>query len=215
MSVQAEIRNMALTRSFFLTVLVVAGLVCIELLDRALLLDLYRFGVYPRSLAGLVNILFAPLIHGDWNHLVSNSVTLLVLLTTLLCAYPRSALPALVLIYLGSGVGIWLFARETYHFGASGITHGLMFYIFTSGILRRDRLSIALAMIVFFLYGSMVWSIFPDEPGISYESHFFGAVMGVLAAFLFSRRDPLPDEKRYDWEDAADVEDDNDTPPLH
>ncbi len=180
----------------------------IELLDRALQLDLYRFGVYPRSLVELPNILSAPLLHGSWHHLISNSFTLLVLLTTLLYAYPRSALPALLLIYLGSGLGVWLFARESYHFGASGLNHGMMFYIFVSGILRRDRLSIALAMVVFFLYGSMIWSIFPQEPDISYESHFFGAVTGVLGAFLFSRRDPPPPKKHYDWEDVEDADND-------
>ena len=173
----------------------------IELLDRVVELDLTRFGVYPRETAGLFNILFAPLIHGSWGHLLSNSFTLLVLLTALLYAYPRSARPALLLIYFGSGIGIWLFARESYHYGASGLTHGMMFYIFTSGILRRDRLSIALSMIVFFLYGGMIWSIFPQEPGISFESHFFGAVSGLLGAFVFSRRDPLPAARKYDWED--------------
>jgi membrane associated rhomboid family serine protease len=173
----------------------------IELLDRGLQLELYRFGIYPRSPADLVNVLSAPLIHGSWAHLLSNSFTLLVLMTTLLYAYPRSAGPALALVYLGSGIGVWLFARESYHYGASGLTHGMMFYIFTSGILRRDRVSIALAMIVFFLYGGMIWSIFPQDPDISYESHFFGAITGVLGAFIFSRRDPMPPEKKYEWEE--------------
>lgn len=200
---------MSLSRGFSITVAVIAALVVIELFDQLWQLELFRFGVFPRSVAELPNILVAPLIHGDWHHLVSNSLTLLVLLTTLLVAYPRSSVPTLALIYLGSGIGIWLFARDSFHYGASGITHGLMFYIFVSGILRRDRMSIALSMIVFFLYGSMVWSIFPQAPGISYESHFFGALAGVLAALLFSRRDPMPAAKRYDWEEAGDDEEDD------
>jgi membrane associated rhomboid family serine protease len=85
----------------------------------------------------------------------------------------------------------------------------MMFFIFTTGILRRDKLSIALSMIVFFLYGGMVWSIFPQEPNISYESHFFGAISGVVAAFLFRDRDPIPPVKTYDWENE-DAEDEND-----
>ena len=72
--------------------------------------------------------------------------------------------------------------------------------IFVSGILRRDRLSIALSLIVFLLYGGMVATIFPQQPDISYESHFFGALMGVIAAFLFRNRDPAPPGKTYDWE---------------
>jgi len=86
----------------------------------------------------------------------------------------------------------------------------MMFFIFTIGILRGDRLSTALAMIVFFVYGGMVWSIFPQEPGISYEGHFFGAITGVLAAFLFRNHDPSPPAKEYPWENE-DPEDENET----
>lgn len=186
---------------------VVALLWLLALLDQAFDLHLYRFGIYPRAVAGLPGILCAPLIHGSWEHLASNSFALLVLLTTLLYGYPRSAAAALTLIWLGSGLCVWAFARASWHFGASGVTHGIMFYIFTSGILRRDRPSIALALIVFLVYGGMIWSIFPQQPDISYESHFFGAACGVLAALLFARRDPRPPEKHYDWEDEDEQED--------
>ena len=86
----------------------------------------------------------------------------------------------------------------------------MMFFIFTIGILRGDRLSVALAMIVFFIYGGMVWSIFPQEPGISYEGHFFGAIIGVLAALLFRNHDPSIPAKEYPWENE-DLEDENET----
>jgi len=79
-----------------------------------------------------------------------------------------------------------------------------------NNILRGDKLSVALSMIVFFLFGGMIWSIFPQEPGISYETHFFGAICGILAAFLFRDRDPAPAVKTYEWEDvAADDEEDD------
>ncbi len=172
----------------------------LEVLDLSFGLNLSRLGVYPRELQGLPGVLAAPLIHGGWLHLISNSFALLVLGTVLLYGYPRSALALLVLVWLGSGIGVWLFARGSYHFGASGLTHGLMFFIFVSGILRHDRLSIALSMIVFFLYGGMVWTVFPTGPGVSFESHFFGAIMGVTGAFVLFGRDPLPPEKHYDWE---------------
>jgi membrane associated rhomboid family serine protease len=195
------------------SILIVTGFIAllwaIELLDRNLGLQLYRLGVYPGELHGLWGILYAPLIHGSWNHLASNSFALLILGTALLYGYPRTAKPVLALVYIGSGIGVWLFARSSFHFGASGLTHGMMFFIFTTGILRRDKLSIALSMIVFFLYGGMVWSIFPQEPNISYESHFFGAISGVVAAFLFRDRDPIPPVKTYDWENE-DAEDEND-----
>ena len=202
------------------SLLIVAGFIAllwvIELLDRTLGLQLYRLGVYPGELHGMWGILFAPLIHGSWNHLASNSFALLILGTVLLYGYPRTAKPVLALVYIGSGIGVWLFARHSFHFGASGLTHGIMFFIFTTGILRRDKLSIALSMIVFFLYGGMVWSIFPQEPNISYESHFFGAVSGVAAAFLFRGRDSAPPVKTYDWENEEDTEsEDDDTFNIH
>lgn len=199
-----------LRQSLFITVALVALLWGIELLDRSLDLQLYRFGVYPQDPAGLRGILFAPLIHGSWYHLLSNSFALLVLGTALLYGYPRATRPVLALVYIGSGIGVWLFARQSYHFGASGLTHGMMFFIFTTGILRKDKLSVALSLIVFFLYGNMIWTIFPQEPDISYESHFFGAVTGVLAAFIFRDRDPVPPVKTYEWEnEETEREEDN------
>jgi membrane associated rhomboid family serine protease len=174
----------------------------IELLDTGFVLHLSRFGVFPRTWNGLWGVMFAPLIHGSWQHLISNSLTLLVLGVILLYGYPRASRYVLVVVWLGSGVGVWLFARASYHFGASGLAHGLMFYLFVSGILRRDRLSSALSLIVFLLYGGMVATIFPQQPGISHESHFFGAVMGVTAAFAFRHHDPLLTEKTYEWEQS-------------
>jgi membrane associated rhomboid family serine protease len=176
----------------------------IELLDTGLALHLSRFGVYPRVWSGLWGVFCAPLIHGSWQHLISNSLVLLVLGAVLLYGYPRAACRVLALVWLGSGLGVWLFARDSYHFGASGLAHGLMFYLFLSGILRRDRLSIALGLSVFLLYGGMVATIFPQQPGISHESHFFGAMMGAVAAFAFRHRDPALPEKTYEWEREPD-----------
>lgn len=188
-------------RRAVVTVVVFIGMLwVIRLAATGLSLQLTDLGVYPREPGGLRGILLAPLIHGSWGHLISNSFALFVLGSVLLYGYPRAAPGVLLLIYFGSGLGVWLLARSSYHIGASGLTHGLMFFVFVSGILRRDRLSVALSMIVFFLYGGMVWSVFPQQPGISWESHFFGAVTGVIAAFLFRHSDPLPPVKHYDWE---------------
>jgi membrane associated rhomboid family serine protease len=188
-------------RRALLGVAVFIALLCtIKLLDTGFDLQLSRLGVYPRTWHGLWGVVFAPLIHGSWQHLISNSLVLLVLGVVFLYGYPRSSRQVFMLVWLGSGLGVWLFARSSYHFGASGLAHGLMFFIFVSGILRRDRLSIALSLIVFFLYGGMVATIFPQQPGISYESHFFGALMGVIAAFVFRHREPAIPRKTYDWE---------------
>lgn len=159
-------------------------------------------GVQPRSLAGLVGILAAPLLHGSPGHLISNTLPLLVLGTLTLSIYPRSAARALTLIWLGSGLGIWLIGRDaSTHLGASGLSHGLMFLLFMLGLLRRDRPAIAALMIAFFLYGGMVLTVLPGDPQVSWEAHLSGAACGVLAAVLWFRRDPAPPKKRYSWED--------------
>jgi membrane associated rhomboid family serine protease len=173
----------------------------IKLFEVTFSVDLSHYSLYPRDLYGFFGILFAPLLHGSWTHLLANTSALFVLGTLLLYVYPKSTKMALLLIYLGSGLGVWLFARSSFHLGASGLTHGLMFFLFVIGILRRNKQSIALSLIVFFMYGGMIWGIFPQAPGISFESHFFGAVMGVIAAIFLRNYDPLPPEKRYDWEE--------------
>ncbi|MBY6185390.1 rhomboid family intramembrane serine protease [Marinobacter hydrocarbonoclasticus] len=163
--------------------------------------DLSVLGVRPNELSGLWGVAFAPLIHGSLSHLAANSVGVLVLVAALFYGYPNSRWRVLLLVWAGAGLGVWLFGRDSLHFGASGLTHGLFFFLFLVSLLRRDKRSIALMMIAFFLFGGMIYSIFPREPGISYESHFSGAVAGVIAALLWWRADPKPPVKRYDWED--------------
>lgn len=177
--------------------------------DVLLSLRLARFGVSPRDVQGLWGVLLGPLIHGSWAHIFTNTLPFFILTSTLFYGYPKSAKLSFALIYLGSGLGVWLFARGVYHIGISGVNYGLMFFIFVAGILRRDLRSIALSMMVFFLYGGMIWGIFPNDPRISFESHFFGALMGVVSAFLLRGWDQKPPEKKYDWESGGDSADDS------
>ena len=162
--------------------------------------DLHGLGVYPQSPDGLIGIITAPLIHGSWSHVSSNTLPLLLLGSILIYGYPKSRWWTLSIIWLVSGIAVWLFARETHHIGASGLTHGMFFYLFVNGIFRRDKRSIVLLMVAFFMYGSMLLTIFPTEPGVSYEYHFFGAVGGVLSALIFRRKDPKTERKTYPWE---------------
>ncbi len=118
----------------------------------------------------------------------------------LIYGYPKSRYWALAGIWLMSGIGVWLFARSSFHFGASGITHGVFFYLFIGGILRRDKRSAAILMVAFYLYGGMLLTILPGDPGVSFESHFFGALSGAVFATLFRHWDPLPTRRRYSWE---------------
>lgn len=163
-------------------------------------IDLPSHGVLPRKESGLVGVMFGPLIHGSWQHLIANTPPLALLGVMLVYGYPKSRFWAFAGIWLLSGICVWIFARSSYHFGASGLTHGIFFYLFVGGILRRDRRSAAILMIAFYMYGGMLLTIFPREPGISFESHFFGAAAGVLCAFLFRHWDPKPERLRYPWQ---------------
>lgn len=168
--------------------------------------DVAAWTVQPRSLQGLRGLLAAPLLHGSFEHLTANAIALLMLGTLTGGLYPRATLRALPLIWIGSGLGAWLLgAPGTYHLGASGISHGLMFLVFVLGLLRRDRASIAAAMLAFMFYGGMLLTILPREPGVSWQAHMGGALAGVLAAVLLRRSDPLPPRKRYSWEDEEEA----------
>ncbi len=181
-----------------------AVLWAVKISEELLGLELATYGIYPRRLSGLVGILTAPFIHGSVAHLLSNTAPIIILGAALLYGYPKSARIALPVLFFGAGLGVWLFARESYHIGASGLAFGMMFFVFAIGVVRWDRRAIALSLIVFFLYGGMVWGVFPGDPGISYESHLFGALLGTALAVLLRKLDPEPAPKRYSWEDEVD-----------
>ncbi len=178
----------------------------VQILNWGLDLDLQRFGVRPRQLAGLPGILLAPLLHGGFSHLIANSVPLLVLGTGMLYLYPYSALRVLPAIYLGPGAAVWLFGKAaSVHIGASGLVYGLVSYVFVAGLIRRDRRAVAASMLVYFLYGTLVWGVLPIRPGVSWETHLAAALIGLGLAVAFRHFD-IPPRKRYDWEDETDSE---------
>ena len=172
----------------------------IFILDAVFGLRLGRFGLRPGSIPGLVGVGAAPLLHGSFEHLLSNSMPMLISLTATLYLYPRSALRVIPMIWIGSGILAWFIGRPSLHYGASGLIYGLLAYVFFSGILRRDMRSVSVSLLVGFLYGSMVWGVLPIRPHMSWEMHLTGAVMGVLLAFIYRNWDRTP-LFRYDWED--------------
>lgn len=159
-------------------------------------------GVAPMAAAGLWGVLTAPLLHGSAGHWLGNAAALLVLVPLVFTVYPRAALRALPVIWLGAGLFTWAVGQPgSVHIGASGVTHGLAFLLFALGVLRRDRAAIAAGLIAFFLYGGMVLTVLPREPGVSWESHLGGALAGLLAAWRWRGLDPVPPRRRYSWED--------------
>lgn len=195
-----------LKRSFTVVATFTAVLWLIKIVETAYGAPLARYGIYPGQLSGFAGILWAPLIHSSFSHLLANTAPLLILGTALLYGYPKSARIVIPAVYLGTGLGVWFFARHAFHIGASGLSFGFMFFVFTVGVLRWDRRAIALSLVVFFLYGGMIWGIFPGKPNISYESHLFGAIIGITLAVLLRNYDPQPAEKRYSWEEDEEAE---------
>jgi membrane associated rhomboid family serine protease len=180
----------------------VALLWVIQLSNWGLDLDLERFGVRPRRLIGLPGILLAPLVHAGFTHLIANSLPLVVLGTTMLHLYPKSALRVLPAVYLGPGVAVWLLGRSSIHVGASGLVYGLFSYILVAGIIRRDRRAIAASLLVCFMYGALVWGVLPIKPEFSWETHLAAAMIGVVLAIMLRHLD-IPPRTRYSWENEA------------
>ena len=165
--------------------------------------DVRAFSIQPQVPAGLLGVLTAPLLHGSIGHLAANALSVLILGTLAGTVFPRATLRALPLIWLGSGLGTWLIGTGGFHLGASGVTHGLGFLVFTLGVLRRDRPAIAASLIAFFFFGGMLMTVLPQELGVSWEYHLSGAVSGLIAGILWRRADPPPTRRRYSWEDEA------------
>ena len=178
---------------------VVAVLWVLALLDWGLALGLSSFGVRPRTLTGLPGVLFAPLLHGSFSHLMSNSLPLLVLGTGMLYLYPHSALKVIPAVYLGPGVAVWMFGQPGVHIGASGLVYGLAIYVLISGLMRRDTRAVSASMLVFFLYGTLVWGVVPTAAHISWQTHLVASLIGLMLAVL-CRRSDIPPRKRYAWE---------------
>ena len=183
------------------TTLIFIGILwTIFIFDAVFGLRLGRFGLRPGSVSGLIGILSAPLLHGSFQHLLSNTIPLLVSLTATLYLYPASSVRVIPLLWLGSGAIAWYIGRPSLHFGASGLIYGMLAYVFVGGILRRDMRSVSVSLLVGFLYGSMIWGVLPIRPNMSWEMHLGGAMMGCLLAILYRRWDQVP-LVRYDWED--------------
>lgn len=147
------------------------------------------FGLQPRAFGGLDGILLMPLLHGSLSHTMANSVPVLVLGGALAATAPRSALTATLLILLLGGTAVWVFGKDATHVGASGLIFGWFGFLVARGAVERRLLPLLVAVAVAVFYGTMIWGVLPGQPGVSWESHLFGALAGVIAAFVL-RSDP-------------------------
>ncbi len=190
--------------SFIPMVIFVSLLWVVHVTSVVLDLDLTVLGLYPLKGKGLIGILTAPLIHGDFSHLAANSIPLLILGGLLFYFYRDIAWKVFFLSYFLSNFWIWFGARQAWHIGASGLVYAFAAFLFVSGVIRRDVRLAAISLLVSFLYGSMIWGVLPLVPRISWESHLMGAIAGIVLALYYKGEGP--ERKKYSWEYEEDDE---------
>jgi membrane associated rhomboid family serine protease len=161
------------------------------------------YSLYPRTVHGLIGIFTCPLLHANFSHLLGNTVPLLILGFLLWSNYREIAGKVFWLIYFCNGILLWCFARDSFHLGASGVVYGLAFFLFFSGFIRKIPRLTMLSFLLIFIYGSMVWGIFPFDPTVSWEGHLYGALSGIIFAYVFRKQGPQP--VNY-WKDEDEIE---------
>jgi membrane associated rhomboid family serine protease len=170
--------------------------------------DFSDFGIFPLTAEGLPGIVFSPFIHADFKHLFNNSLPLFFLSVALFYFYSEVAVKVFTWTFFLTGILVWFAGRAAWHIGASGLVYGLASFLFFSGIIRRHLSLIALSMLVVFLYGSMVWGIFPGiYKNVSWESHMLGFFSGVLLSVWYRKEGPQ--RPVYEWMEEEEPSSDN------
>jgi membrane associated rhomboid family serine protease len=160
--------------------------------------DFSVFGIYPLTVRGLPGILFSPFIHADFRHLINNSIPLFLLSLLLFYFYSEISFKIFSLTFIITGILVWIGGREGWHIGASGMVYGLASFLFFSGIIRKYFRLVALSLLIVFLYGQMVWGIFPGiHDNISWESHMLGFISGIMLAIIYRKEGPQTPV--YEW----------------
>ena len=178
--------------------------------DSLFKVNLHEFGVLPKRIEGIKGILFMPLIHAndDIKHILNNSPAIFFLSTLLFYSYHKIGLKVFILSWILSGLLLWAFAedRGVYHIGMSAVIYALAGFLFMSGILRKYFPLQALSLLIVFLYGSMVWGLFPTNLRISWEGHLMGLSAGVFLAIYFRSKGPQRPKFQYEIEKELGIE---------
>lgn len=172
------------------------------------------YAVYPRTLSGLTGIFTSPLLHADFGHLLGNTVPLILLGLLLFNNYKEISGKVFWSVYFANGILLWLFARDAFHLGASGVVYGIAFFLIFSGFIRKIPRLTMVSFLIIFLYGSMVWGIFPFDPHVSWEAHLYGAITGLILAIALRKEGPQPvvywaEEKIEESENESEVKEES------
>ena len=206
-----DVQRIALAAVFPLFLLLILYL--LKFLEVGMDWDFRKLGVYPMEQRGVFGIFAHPLIHSSFRHLLANTLPLFFLSWCLFYFYRDIASYIFYVIWVGCGILTFLIGKPGWHIGASGIIYGLAFFLFFSGILRKHVPLIAISLLVTFLYGGLVWNMFPyfAKATTSWEGHLSGAIAGTLSAFAFrrygpQRPDPFADEAEEIQEESSESE---------
>src|SRR6056297_818250 len=165
-------------------------------------------GILPGEWSHFYGIFLYSFFHSDTAHLLSNLPPLFFLAAGTFYYMPRRLFIAMLTIWLLSALVIWSFGRSGCHLGASGIIYGLAFMLATLGFLKKQRTLGAFALIIVFMYGSMVWGVLPQEGNVSWEGHAGGALVGILLAILWRKKPIYTDEESDEEPPFEDTDDD-------
>ena len=195
--------------SLIIPLIIVTVMWLVKIIEVSYSVRLAQWGVVPHTANGLIGILTLPFLHGNWEHLLSNTVPILVLGTALYYCYPTLASRVMIITWLGSGLLTWCIGdADTTHIGASALVYGLNLFLIFSGFIRGNRMLIVISLIMVFLYGSFIWGMIPSlaiPQNISWEGHLSGALIGILLAFFLRKEGPQ--KEVYHWEDDDEDED--------
>ena len=147
------------------------------------------YGVQPRTITGLRGIFFMPFLHRGFGHLLANTIPIIILGWLVMIRRTADIFIVAIVTILVGGLGVWLLGgSNSVHVGASGLIFGFFGFLLARAYFERSRSAIALALVVFLLYGGIIWGVLPGQNGISWQGHLFGFVGGILAAYLLSAR---------------------------
>jgi membrane associated rhomboid family serine protease len=189
----ARVLPRAPLRSALFMLVCTAGLYVIEAVDIATGEELERDGgIRPLALDGLDGVLWSPLLHDNYAHLMANTVPFLVFGFLAMAGGIRQFLVVTATIWVLGGLGVWLTGISGNHIGASGLIFGWLVFLLTRGFFARSGRQILLAVGLFLVWGGILFGVLPGQPGISWQAHLFGALAGLLAARLVARADRTP-----------------------
>lgn len=162
----------------------------IEIVDSAVTADLDEGGIEPRSLGGLEGIIWSPLLHHGWAHLIGNTIPVVVFAFLVMAAGLARWFLVTGIVWILGGLGVWLTApSNSITVGASGLAFGWLAFLLVRGIFTRSAAQLAVAALLLVLWGGMLWGALPGAQGVSWQAHLFGALAGVFAAWVLARAD--------------------------